>query len=103
MQFVDNPEADRCERQAGQEYEVHATEPDHASEYRVEGRPVPDEDHGHLAGLGNGPAQKGSQSPGYSVGGQGLGRPGHAGDTAIQDLDAQFKDEFSDDERKEEP
>ena len=82
---------------------MHAAEPGDASKDRVERRPVPDEDHRHLAGLGDGSAQERRQSPGDSVRGKRFGGPGHAGDAAVEDLDAQFKNKFGDDEREEEP
>ena len=82
---------------------MHGAEPADASEYRVEGRPVPDEDHGHLPGLGDRAGQERRQSPGNSVCGEGFCGPGHAGDAAVDNLYAQFIDEFGYDEGEEEP
>ncbi len=82
---------------------MHAAKPGDASKHRVEGRPVPDEDHGHLPGLGDGAGQERRQSPGNTVRRKGFGGPGHAGDAAVDDLDTQFVDQFGDDEGEEEP
>ena len=82
---------------------MHAAETGDASEHGVEGRPVPDEDHGHLPGLGDGPGQERCQPPGDTVRRKGFGGPGHTGDAAVDDLDAQFVDQFGDYEGEKEP